>query len=186
MTRSPSKRMKRFLPWASTASTRRPARRSGQRSRPKRGCTVAISSGTRPASTGRMRLAAWWIVSPSGIEQEPLLGAERQLPRPGAEAHLDQERLPRRPDDRLPVDALEREAPRAVGRDERGERLERRRHPRVAGLDEELQAAAAALDVDDRLGGGEDDVGTGDALGLAVLAIALRPRQRRAVGLRRV
>src|SRR3954469_15876000 len=146
MTRSPSKRMKRFLPCASTASTGRPPSRSAQPSRPKRGCGVAISSGTRPASTGRMRLAALWIVSPSGIQQ---LRAERQLARPGAEAHLDQERLPSRADDRLAVDALEREAPRAVGGDERGERLERGRHARVAALDEELQPAPAALDVDD-------------------------------------
>ena len=37
MTSPPSKRSRRCLPTASTASTRRPARRSGQRSRPKRG-----------------------------------------------------------------------------------------------------------------------------------------------------
>ena len=32
-----------------------------------RACGVRISSGTRPSSTGRIRLAAQWIVSPSGI-----------------------------------------------------------------------------------------------------------------------
>src|SRR6185503_15519762 len=45
---------------------------------------------------------------------------------------------------------------------------------------------AAALDVDDGLGAGEDDVGARDPLGLAVLRIALGPRQRGAVGLGRV
>ena len=53
----PSKCTNRCLPWASTAVTARPASFSGQRSRPKRGCGV-VSSGTWPASTGRMRLAA--------------------------------------------------------------------------------------------------------------------------------
>ena len=48
----PSKRRNRCLPWASTDRTARPARRSGQRSRPKRGCGVASSSGTCPSSTG--------------------------------------------------------------------------------------------------------------------------------------
>ena len=58
ITRSPSKRRKRCLPWTSTERTERPPSRSAQRSRPKRGCGVAISSGTRPSSTGRIRLAA--------------------------------------------------------------------------------------------------------------------------------
>ena len=42
--RSPSKRTKRCLPWASTARTARPASRSGQRSMPCRGCGVSIDS----------------------------------------------------------------------------------------------------------------------------------------------
>ena len=40
ITRSSSKRRNRCLPWASTRSTARPASRSGQRSRAKRGCGV--------------------------------------------------------------------------------------------------------------------------------------------------
>ena len=61
-----AKRRKRCLPWASTERTARTASRCGQRSAPWRGCGVRVSSGTAPASTARMRLAAWWIVSPSG------------------------------------------------------------------------------------------------------------------------
>ena len=50
---------------------RRSARRGpraarGQRSMRWRVCGVTISSGTRPTSSGRIRLAAWWMVSPSG------------------------------------------------------------------------------------------------------------------------
>ncbi len=45
-TRPPSKRRNRCLPWASTDSTARPARRSGQRSERWRGCGVRISCGT--------------------------------------------------------------------------------------------------------------------------------------------
>ena len=82
-------------------------RRSGQRSAPKRGCGVAISSGTWPARTGRMRLAAWWIVSPSGMRRR--LGAERELARALPEAELDEQRLVRRADHGLAVDALERQ-----------------------------------------------------------------------------
>ena len=51
--------------------------------------------------------------------------AEGELARPGAEAELDEQRLPVGADDRLAVDALEREPPRAVARDER------RRAPRA-------------------------------------------------------
>src|SRR5215218_695193 len=67
ITSPPSKRRKRCLPWASTASIACPASFSGQRCSPKRGWGVASSSGTRPSSTGRIRWAAWWMVSPSGI-----------------------------------------------------------------------------------------------------------------------
>ena len=49
-----------------------------------------------------------------------------------------------------------------------------------------VQAAAALLHVDDRLGPREHDVGARDAGGPALLGVALGPGQRRAVGLRRV
>ena len=57
-TRSPSKCSSRCLPRASTRRSARPARRSGQRSASWRRWGVRISSGTRPSSTARMRLAA--------------------------------------------------------------------------------------------------------------------------------
>ena len=43
----------------------RPAARASGRRRSAGGAS-ASSSGTRPSSTGRIRLAAWWMVSPSG------------------------------------------------------------------------------------------------------------------------
>ena len=76
--------------------------------------------GRWPASTGRIRFAAWWIVSPSGMASSRRRraamrsGAQRELARAGAEAHLDEQRLPVGADDRLAVDALEREPPRAA------------------------------------------------------------------------
>src|ERR1700692_2546038 len=114
--RPPAKRRNRCLPWASTDSTTRPPRRSGQRSERWRAWGARISSGTRPSSTGRIRLAAWWIVSPSGIADDRRgsvsrapSGAERQRPARGAEAGLTEQRLARRAEHRLAVDALELE-----------------------------------------------------------------------------
>src|SRR5687767_3382651 len=93
--RPPSKRRNRCLPRASTERTARPASRSGQRSRPKRGCGVSSASGTCPSSTGRMRFAWKWIVSPSGIHLRVRAGEEpglrnRALPadQPGMRALL--------------------------------------------------------------------------------------------------
>ena len=67
-----------------------------------------------------------------------------------------------------------------------GERLERRADARVVAADKGQQPLAAALDVEHGLGVGQHDVGAGDPLRAPCLAIAARPRQRRAVGLRRV
>ena len=55
-----------------------------------------------------------------------------------------------------------------------------------SALDEHRDALAAALDVEHGLGAGEDDVGARHALRAARLVVALGPRQRRAVGLRRI
>ena len=56
--RSLAKRMNRCLPCASTLRTGWPCRRSGQRSRLKRGCSVSSASGTWPSRIGRIRFAA--------------------------------------------------------------------------------------------------------------------------------
>src|SRR5215211_2324803 len=110
-------------------------------------------------------------------------GTERELTRPLAEAQLDENGLPRGADDRLAIDALEAELAAAVGRDERGERLEARAHARVVGFGEDEDPAAAALDVEDGLTAGEDHVRAGGALRALGLAVALGPRQRRAIRL---
>ena len=190
MTRSPSKRRNRCLPWASTASTTRPPRRSGQRSLPKRGCGVAISSGHAPVEDrpDPVRGVVDRVALGHAVAQRTGgLRAERQLARARAEAELDEQALPRRADDRLAVDALERQPARAVARSRTSaSAVERRAHARVVGVDEDRQAAAAALDVEDRLGAGEDDVGAGDPLGLAVLACrasaTAAPRRRAGPG----
>ena len=64
--RSPSKRMNRCLPRASTARTGRPSRRSGQRSIAWRGCGVSIETIGFPTRASPTRRAAEWMVSPSG------------------------------------------------------------------------------------------------------------------------
>src|SRR6185503_6855177 len=99
--RSPPKRRKRCLPCASTLSTSRPARRSGQRSIAWRGCGVSIATTSLPTRAAPTRRAAAWIVSPSGTE--------REFPRALPEAELDEQVVHRRADDRLAVEALERE-----------------------------------------------------------------------------
>ena len=114
--RSPSNRMKRCLPWASTLRTGRPSRRSGQRSIACRGCGVSIETISRPTSAAPTLRAAAWIVSPSGTE--------RELPRPLPEPELDQQLLDRRAHDRLAVEALERELLEPPAADVLGERLE--------------------------------------------------------------
>src|SRR5919198_232471 len=82
-------------------------------------------------------------------------GTERQLTRTLAEAQLDQQRLPARPDDRLALDALQAELAAPVGGDERRQRLEARAHARVVVLGQQEDAAPAALDVEDRLAAGQ-------------------------------
>jgi hypothetical protein len=81
------------------------------------------------------------------------------------------------------VSPLTRSTPRrgaAAREDQLGQRLERRADVRLAQRE---QALAAALDVEHRLVLDEDDVGAAGAGRLAGLALALRPGERRAVGL---
>src|SRR3712207_3738985 len=113
--RSPSKRMNRCLPRASTARTARPPRRSGQRSMACRGWGVSISTIGRPINAAPTRLAAEWIVSPSGTV--PRLGAERQASRALAEAQLEQQVAGAGPDDGLAVEALDPKARHAASLD---------------------------------------------------------------------
>src|SRR4051794_1556080 len=82
--RSPSKRMNRCLPRASTARTPRPSRRSGQRSIVWRGWGVSIATIGLPTNAAPTRRAAEWMVSPSGTR--PNLGrAQVRSPLPAGE-----------------------------------------------------------------------------------------------------
>ena len=69
------------------------------------GAAWPSSSGTWPSSTGRIRLAR--VVDRVALGHR--LRRQRELARAGAEAELDQRLLVGRADDRLAVDALERE-----------------------------------------------------------------------------
>src|SRR5690349_12944501 len=88
--------------------------------------------------------------------------AERQLARTGAEAEFDEHRLVARPDDRLAVDALERQLAPATARDERSQRLERGIQTPVGGLDERDDPSTAPLDVEHGLGAGKHDICAAD------------------------
>ena len=78
-----------------------PRRRGGHRSRPceprcpRAGAGITISSGTRPSSTGRIRVAAHRIVSPSG-KRAPPSSRQRQPARALIEPELQQPGTERR------------------------------------------------------------------------------------------
>src|SRR5690242_10772190 len=95
------------------------------------------------------------MVSPSGTE--------RELARAGAEPEAEQPLLVGRADHRLAVDALDGQPPDAAALHGLDERLHGAGQPLVVLGDEDLQALAAALDVDDRLGAREHDVRPGRA-----------------------
>src|SRR4051812_24822299 len=98
------------------------------------------------------------MVSPSGM---PFLCGERELARAGAEAERQQRLLVARADDRLAVDALERQAAHAAAPHRVGQRLQAWPDALVVGLHERLEALAAALHVEDGLRAREHDVGAG-------------------------
>ena len=66
----------------------------------------------------------------------------------------------------------------------RDERRERRAQPELVRIAQRDERAPAALDVEHRLAAERDDIGAGDTCGAR--SRALRPRQRSAVGLRRI
>src|SRR5688500_17914010 len=176
---SPSKRMNRCLPCASTESTGRPASRSGQRSIACRACGVSIATISFPTSTAPTRRAAAWIVSPSGTE--------RQFPRPLAEAELDEQLLDRGADDRLAVEALEGQPLEPPPADMLCESLESLAQPRFVGLVQRHEPLPAALDIERRLSIQQHDVRTGHPCRPAPLVLVpARPRERCAVRVRGV
>ena len=90
------------------------------------------------------------------------------------------------PDHGLAVDLLQRQAADPAAPDGVGERRDGRAEPLVVVGHEHLQALAAALDVEHRLGAGQHDVGAGLARRGARRRSGLRPLQRGAVRLRGV
>ena len=162
-TRPPSKCSSRCLPRASTPRPR--GRRGAPASDRGRGAAAACGSrsGTGPASTGRMRFAAWWIVSPSGIARQAL-SVSRRGPAPEAERdESGSQRAGRGPARRRPARAraaAARPARDAVGERRRAPASQRRRRRGTS----DLQRAAAALDVAATgSAADEHDVGAGDA-----------------------
>ena len=137
-TRSPSKRRNRCLPCVSIRSTARP--RAAGASGPARAarCGVAISSGTRPSSTGRIRSRPGGSCRPRASLGAHALSVSRRGPswKPSAISAGPERRAERR----LAVDLLEREAPDPAGADVLDERRQRGLEPRVVGGDERLSA----------------------------------------------
>src|SRR5438874_3013318 len=174
-----SKRRSKFLPAASTPSSRRPSRRSTSRFTAARGC--GVSTSTRSPTSACSRLAARARESPSGIALRP----QDCAPRSREEAGLDEQRHRVALRDRLAVEALDCEALlQALAPDVRDQGEERRLGPALVGVAERDQRAPPALDEQGGLAAEQDDPGAGDAGGSRPRS--LRPRQGGPVGLCRV
>ena len=106
ITRSPSKRRNRCLPWVSTLRTARPSRRAASG----RARAADAASGSRPARDPRAPGGSGWPRTRSCRPRASVTQAERQPARPLLEAERDQRRRQRRVDRGLAVDLLEREA----------------------------------------------------------------------------
>jgi signal transduction histidine kinase len=119
-----------------------------------------------------------------GVTTSRQLGAEDGTARAGEEAGVDQQRHHHRVGDRLAVEALDREPLGASALHVGDEGGERDAQPLLLRLTQRNERAAAALDEERRLAAEQDDVRAGDARRPS--ACALRPRQRRAVRLRRI
>ena len=166
------------MPTARTERRRRPSRRSASRWAAPRG--LGVSTSTRSPTSGWSRRAARWRASPSGNSR-----ARRTARRgPARKSRLDEERQRLALSDRPSVEPLDREAlarepPRVVD-----ERRQRHPQPLVVGIAQRHERPAAALDEQGGPAAEQDDVGAGDAS--RACARPLRPRQRGAVGLRRI
>jgi hypothetical protein len=110
--------------------------------------------------------------------------AQHGAPRPGEETGLEEERHDLGLAYRAPVEALDCQPLQARRARVLDERRERGAEPGLLGIPKRDERAPAALDEERRLAAEEHDVGAGDPRGAG--ARALRPRERGAVGLRRV
>src|ERR1039458_5578920 len=99
------------------------------------------------------------MVSPSGMAKKAL-GAQRQTPRALLEAQRGQQRRQGGGHRALSVDLLQAQAFDPAAPDVLDESGQGRLQTGVISRDEGLQRAATALEVDDRIPAGEDDVGT--------------------------
>src|SRR4051794_32503420 len=89
------------------------------------------------------------------------LGGEGELPGTAAEAQLEQRALPLRADDRFAVDALESQAADALAVDGVRQLGQGRADALVERVDQDLQALAATLDIEDRIAARQHDVRAG-------------------------
>ena len=118
-----------------------------------------------------------------GSGQGPLR-AQGQPARPFLEPEPGEQRREPRPHRRLAVNLFQREPLDRAAVHVLDERGERRLEPLILGSDEYLKRLAAALEVDNRLTGGEHDIGARRPGGLASLTLAARrPGQRGAIRL---
>ena len=179
--RSPSKRRKRCLPWASTART-------------------AWPSSARASGRARGGGAAWKLLRHAALEHAPdAIGGVVDRVALGHGSKRYAESVSLRGPARKPSSSsssLQREP--TIGSPSTRSTDRRVRRPRwtwsasaregdgealVLGRAQGEQAPPAALDVEDRLGAHQDDVALRGARGRPAVIVALGPGQHRAVGL---
>ena len=183
-TRSPEKWTSRCLPRASACSSVRP--RSSLGAAVERRARVRRLGELDPpgrASAALIRRAARWMVSPSGTT--PTATSRRGWREKPAAMSVSSRPEPITGSPSTRSIAELRDQPLAGRVGELGDRLDQRL---ALELDQAQDALAAALDVEDRLAVAQQDVGAGGARAPAgrPSRLALRPRQRGAVGLGRV
>jgi hypothetical protein len=119
-----------------------------------------------------------------GVSLRHRSGPEHRPARPREEAGLDEQRHHVAFRHRLAVEPLDGQPLRATAPHMRDESRERRPQPRLVGIQQRNERTAAALDVQHRLTAQQHNVCASDTRGPG--ARALRPRQRSAIGLRRI